>query len=67
MSAVIIADVTIPGEFVALFGGLLLTIGVGITSWALVLLVRTTNLVGKLEERVESLGQRVADLEHGRG
>lgn len=61
MGPVIVGDVTVPGEVLVLFVGLLITVGVGITSWALVLLVRTTQLVARLEARIDSLEERVTE------
>lgn len=49
----IFGDVSVPGEVLAGLIGLLSLAGVGITSWMLLTLVRLTNVVTGLEERVD--------------
>lgn len=59
MGSLVIADVTVPGEVLAITLGGMVTIGIGIASWALLLLVRTTNILTRLEARHEALVERV--------
>lgn len=49
---------------VALVGGLLVSIGMGIMSWQLITLVKLTNLVSVLEAKILRLERDVEDHDH---
>lgn len=53
----------VPGEVLAGVISFLVLIVVGITSWALVLLVRLGQVVARLEESTANLERRVGRLE----
>ena len=56
----------VPGEVLAGVISFLVLIVVGVTSWALVLLVRLGQVVARLEESTANLERRVSRLEDGR-
>lgn len=53
----------VPGEVLAGVISFLVLIVVGVTSWALVLLVRLGQVVARLEESTANLERRVSRLE----
>jgi hypothetical protein len=58
-------DVTIPGEVMAGIITVFVVIGGGISSWMLTTLVRLTNVVTSLEERLDGHEKRIDRIDPG--
>lgn len=66
MSPVHVLGAEVAGEAIAGVVGFVTLVIVGISSWALVLLVKTSQLLARIEERTEDHDRRIADLERHR-
>lgn len=66
MAPVHVLAAEVAGEAIAGVVGFVTLVIVGISSWALVLLVKMSQLLARIEERTEDLARRLADLERHR-